>query len=1059
MKPKVFFILFLLTSFSFILGQQPFPAELENQKIFDQNKEDPHATFIHYDNVDAVMRNKREASPWFMLLNGTWKFNWVKNPADRPAGFYNPDFDVSGWDTIPVPSNWELQGYGIPVYVNIPYEFADPRSPGFTEMNGKPNPPHVPHKYNPVGSYRRTFNLPRTWKGRKVFIHFGAVKSAMFLWINGQKAGYSQGSKTPAEWDITKYVRPGENTVAAQVFRWSDGSYLECQDFWRISGIQRDVYLYVTPTVHIRDFFAHPALDDTYTKGLLTVDVEIKNDRPGLKAKGYSVQLDIYEKDGKTPVLTLTKPAALYEKTTGNMQFKGTIENPEKWTAETPNLYWLILQIKDKKGNLVEATGTKIGFRTSEIKNGQLLINGRPVLFKGVDRHEHDQYNGHVVSRELMLKDIKLFKENNINTVRTSHYPNDPYWYELCDEYGIYVIDEANIESHGMGYGPKSLAKDPEWMDAHIDRIKRMVERDKNHPSVIIWSMGNEAGNGINFTAGIKWIHNRDASRPVHYERAETGPNSDIYCPMYPRIEHLEEYAKSNPKKPLIMCEYAHSMGNSTGNLQDYWDVIEKYPALQGGSIWDWVDQGLVKKDKNGHTFWAYGGDFGPEGTPSDNNFCINGLVNPDRTGHPGLHEVKKVYQNIGIKGTDLSSGKIRISNKNFFTGTENLAFNWEIKSEGKVIASGTLPGTNIPPRENREFTIPLSQEITNSGKETFLNLHVNLAKATLLLPAGYEIASEQLALPVKTTETVKSHNGKEPLNLQESNTWIAVIGDGFQIAFSKKTGLLTAYKFQNKDLIVSGPEPNFWRAPTDNDFGFNMPEKLSVWEKAGPERMLTSFEVTAKTEREIILTAAYSIKETSSRWKTTYSIYGDGAVMVEGLFIPGDKKLPVMPRFGMRMRIPKILNRVEWYGRGPWENYQDRFTAAFVDVYKMPVRKLYFPYISPQENGNRTDTRWIKFTGNEGYGLKFTGDPLLSWSALCYTQENLTQKSRGTMHPTDLTERNFISLDIDDKQMGVGGDNSWGAWPHEQYRIQPVAGKYKFMIEPVGKSGIEEMK
>ncbi|MCK4344247.1 MAG: DUF4981 domain-containing protein, partial [Bacteroidales bacterium] len=737
LKINLLSLLIIVSSFTMTLAQQDFPTDLENPKMFNQNKEEPHASLLPFDNTEGVIENDWEKSPYYQSLNGTWKFNWVRKPVDRPKEFYKPVFNVDDWDNIPVPSNWELQGYGIPIYVNIQYEWTR-----------DPQPPKVPHDYNPVGSYRRNFTLPEVWKDRQVFIHFGAVKSAMYIWINGQKVGFSQGSKTPAEWDITHYLNPeGENVLAVQVYRWSDGSYIECQDFWRISGIERDVYLFSTPRIHIRDFFALADLDETYINGKLNVTTEIKQYDPELKAKNYFLNIKLFDENMKL-LFEEEKPIELNNEQTTIQVFEKDIENPQKWTAETPALYSLVLQIRDKNKNVLEAVGCKIGFRKVEIKNGQLLVNGKAVLFKGVDRHEHDQYTGHVVSEESMLHDIRLFKQNNINAVRTSHYPNDPKWYELCDQYGIYVIDEANIESHGMGYGERSLAKDPTWKEAHVDRIKRMVERDKNHPSVVIWSMGNEAGDGVNFVAGYKWIHERDKSRPVHYEGARLGPNTDIYCPMYARIERIEKYASEKQERPLILCEYAHAMGNSTGNLQDYWDVIEKYDHLQGGFIWDWVDQGLVKKNEKGEEYWAYGGDYGPKDVPSDQNFCLNGLVNPDRTPHPGLFEVKKVYQYVGIQPEDIENGKVRITNKYDFVNINDFHFNWTVMADDKAVAQGTISDLSIPPGESKVVTIPIPKEPVKPGVEYFLNFSVTTTMEKPLVSKGYEIASEQIKLP-----------------------------------------------------------------------------------------------------------------------------------------------------------------------------------------------------------------------------------------------------------------------------------------------------------------------
>lgn len=1038
-KIKLFAFLMIVSTFTLCVAQEDFPSDLENPKMFNQNKEEPHTTLLPFDNAEGVMENDWEKSPYYQSLNGTWKFNWVRKPADRPKEFHKPEFNVDDWNNIPVPSNWELQGYGIPIYVNIPYEWTS-----------DPQPPQIPHDYNPVGSYRRNFTLPEGWKDRQVFIHFGAVKSAMYIWINGQKVGFSQGSKTPAEWDITHYLNPeGKNVLAVEIYRWSDGSYIECQDFWRISGIERDVYLFSTPMIHIRDFFALADLDETYINGKLNVTTEIKQYDPELKAKNYFLDIKLFDENMKL-LFEEEKPIELNNEQTTIQVFEKDIENPKKWTAETPALYSLVLQIRDKNKNVLEAVGCKIGFRKAEIKNGQLLVNGKAVLFKGVDRHEHDQYTGHVVSEESMLQDIRLFKQNNINAVRTSHYPNDPKWYELCDQYGIYVVDEANIESHGMGYGERSLAKDPTWKEAHVDRIKRMVERDKNHPSVVIWSMGNEAGDGVNFAAGYKWIHERDKSRPVHYERAGLGPNTDIYCPMYASIERIEKYASEKQERPLILCEYAHAMGNSTGNFQDYWDVIEKYDHLQGGFIWDWVDQGLVKKNEKGEEYWAYGGDYGPEDVPSDQNFCLNGLVNPDRTSHPGLFEVKKVYQYVGIQSEDIENGKVRITNKYHFININDLNFNWAIMAENKAVAQGTLSDINIPPGESKVVTIPIPKEPVKPGVEYFLNFSVTTTMEKPLVSKGYEIASEQIKLPFYEKMEKTDITTLPSLNLKDSKERLVVKGENFQISFNKTTGDMDSWQFRENELIEKGPEPNFWRATTDNDFGFRMPKRMGVWQNAGKNRAVKNFAVKETSSNQVSVRVDYDLPDVESKHQVEYIVLGNGDVILNNTFTPGKEELPDIPRIGMMMRIPKEFNQVKWYGRGPHENYQDRKTAAFVGVYEKKVTDLYYPYISPQENGNRTDTRWISFTNNEGNGLMATGMPYLSWSALPYTIEDLTQESRGSKHAYELKERDFISVNLDYKQMGVGGDNSWGARPHEKYRLKPQEYSYTFRLSPI---------
>ncbi len=881
---KKLFLAALITCFTIIAYTQvEFPSnDLENPHMVGQNKVKPHTFFVPFANPEAALSLSNEESPYYLSLNGTWKFNWVRNPADRPVDFYKPEFDVSKWDDIPVPSNWELEGYGVPIYVNQPYEFTR-----------HPNPPHVPHDYNPVGSYRKTFTIPGDWDGREVFIHFGAVKSAFYIWVNGKKAGYSQGSKTPAEWDITKYLKKGENYVALQVFRWSDGTYLECQDFWRISGIERDVFLYSTPKTYIRDFFAHTALTNNYTDGDFKLDIELKDVQQS--AVKYSVIVELSDYSGNT-VYKDTKPVIFSKSGTGSIKFENVINNVKSWTAETPNLYTLLISIQPEKGEIIETVRHKIGFRTSEIKDGQLLINGVAVLFKGVDRHEHDPVTGHVVSKELMLKDITLMKQNNINTVRTSHYPNDPYWYELCDKYGIYVIDEANIESHGMGYGKRSLAKNPEWGDAHLDRIERMIERDKNHPSVVIWSMGNEAGDGVNFTKCRKWIHQRDASRPVHYERAGFGPNTDIYCPMYPSVGYLKRYASKPQEKPLIMCEYSHAMGNSNGNFKDYWDVIEQYDQLQGGSIWDWVDQGLLKKDKNGAEFYAYGGDFGPDTVPSDGNFCLNGIVSPDRTPHPAMTEIKKSYQYIRTNLLDPSSGRIQIVNLYDFISLTDVDLYWKLLADTTVLFSGNISSPGVKPHDTLNFKFPFYPNLrVKEGVNYYLNISYKTNKETELIPEGFEVASEQFQLPsVRKTEHFLTDNF-QTLKIAENEATVDIIARTFRVTFDRQLGKISSFKYYDSELLQTGPKTNFWRAPTDNDFGNGMPVRCKVWKDASYTKDVEKFSVQQVDNGEVKVVVQRKYPGTGAMTETTYRVFGNGDIEVTEHLIPEKPK----PRTG----------------------------------------------------------------------------------------------------------------------------------------------------------------
>ena len=1021
-------------------GQGQSANDWENPAVFNIGKEAPHATFIPFPDAEGALKAAPKSSPYYVSLNGPWKFNWVEKPSDRPLDFWKPGFDARAWKEIAVPSNWELQGYGVPIYVNIPYEFGK-----------APTPPRIPGDINPVGSYLRTFTVPDAWKGMDVFIHFGAVKSAFTIWVNGRKAGYSQDAKTPAEWNITPYLKDGENTVALEVYRWSDGSYLECQDFWRISGIERDVFLYAAPKVRIRDFFARAVLDADYANGDLSVMVDLVNTAPRTSGGRRTVEARLIDRDGSV-VWKAEAPAPIDGKSEAKVVAGSVIRAPRKWTAETPNLYSLALLLKDDKGRTTQAVSCKVGFRTSEIKDGLLLVNGVPVRLKGVNRHEHDPYSAHVISEESMLKDIALMKASNINTVRTCHYPDDPRWYELCDEHGLYVIDEANIESHGMGYGPKSLAKDPAWGPAHLDRMRNMVERDKNHPSVIIWSMGNEAGDGVNFEKGYAWIRGRDASRPVHYERTELGPNTDIYCPMYASIEELLAYAQEKRPRPLIMCEYAHSMGNSTGNLQDYWDVIESHDQLQGASIWDWVDQGFAKRTEKGELYWAYGGDYGPPDTPSDENFCCNGLVAPDRTPHPALEEVKKVYQYVKFKAADLANGKIEIRNTHDFTNLDRFDIVWEVVANGAVIATGALPKLDLAPHQTKTVGLPLPKIQPELGAELFLNIYAKTREATPLVPAGHIAAKEQMTITSPVAIGFAKPALVTPLKLSESGSTVIVAGSDFIVRFDRETGMMTSFVYRNQELIERGFEPNFWRAPTDNDFGNGMPKRCAVWRTAGDDRALTSFSAMQTAAGEVTVKAAYTLNKVSATDALTYRVLFSGEVFVEHAFVleAGDT-LPEMPRVGLKLALPAGLSDFQWYGRGPQENYNDRRTGALVGVYESGVEDQKIPYVSIQEYGTRTDVRWAAFRNAEGYGLAAYGMPTLEFSALPYTTEDLTQEKRGDKHPVDIAKRDFTAVTLDLGQMGVGGDDSWGARTHPQYTYPAKSYTQKLRLRPLG--------
>ncbi|HZL76538.1 MAG TPA: glycoside hydrolase family 2 TIM barrel-domain containing protein, partial [Bacteroidales bacterium] len=1029
------------------------PRDWENPGMIKLNREDPHSTFISYIDEESALEDDKSASPNYLSLDGIWKFHLTKSPDQRPYWFFKNDYDTRDWDNIDVPSNWEMKGYDVPIYVNINYPF-------------KKNPPFIPHEYNPVGSYKRDFKIPSGWKNKEVFLHFGAVASAFYVWVNEQLAGYSQDSKTPAEFDITKYLRKGKNTVAVEVYRWCDGSYLEDQDFWRMSGIQRTVFLHARPGTYINDFFAVGDLENNYRDGLLNLDVSL------LKRRGNENEVSVEARllDNGQVIYSNTEPVKLSDNK-ADIKFKTSLPEIKKWSAETPDLYSLVITMKDMNGEVLESVGSKIGFRKVEIKNSQLLVNGVAIRIKGTNMHEHDEINGHVVSNEMVLKDIRIMKSNNINAVRTSHYPQQEFWYEMCDKYGLYLIDEANIESHGIGYDKDvTLGDKPEWAAAHLDRMQRMVERDKNHPSVIIWSLGNEAGDGHNFLADYKWTKGRDATRPVQYERAEQSTNTterhtDIYCPMYPGFEQLEAYAKDEKSdRPLIMCEYAHAMGNSTGNLQDYWNIIEKYPKLQGGLIWDWVDQGILRTDENGEKYWAYGGDFGEEGVPSDGNFCINGLTWPDRTVKPGLIEVKKVYQYIGFEPVDLNTGLIRIKNKYDFTNLSEFNFDWEVVSDGSVIQSGKFSFPDFKPKTETLVKIPLEKIKPEPGTEYFLNLKASRSQEWNLVPEDHVYATEQFKLPPEGAQVTISHDEYGVLQEKTRGNNLEVAGADMKIIFNLETGWISSFNFKGKELFLKGPEPDFWRAPTDNDYGYGMDKMLGIWKKAGEGSVITKADIRQPEPGKVVVVFRYDIKgpdgEKIAGYSTVYTILGSSDVIISNSFEKLSDKVPEVPRMGMQMQLPPEFMNLKWFGRGPHENYADRKTSADIGLYESTAADQYVPYVRPQENGYKTDTRWLTLTDDNGTGILVSGNPVFCFAALNNIHDDfespgkLSQyrkdaKSANT-HINSVKPRELVNLNIDLGQMGVGGDNSWGAPIHPEYRLQDRKYQYSFRIRPI---------
>jgi beta-galactosidase len=1041
--------LFFLTLFTFIVNFTPVSAQevpdWENPKVFEINKEAPHATFFPFESKELALTNNKNNSKYYQLLNGNWKFNWVRKPTDRPMQFHKTDFDDSGWGTIPVPGNWEVNGFGIPIYVNQPNEFK-PKNP---------NPPDIPDDYNPVGSYRKSFYIPGNWSDRQVFLHFGAVKSAFYLWINGEKVGYSQGSKLPAEFDITQYVKPGQNQLALEVYRWCDGSYLEAQDFWRISGIERDVFLWAAPRIHIRDYWAKAALDESYKKGTLELELDVVNYGEA-STKEYIIERSVLDESGAlvaTGVQTITLDG---HSTPVNIP-TATLPNIKPWSGESPNLYTLLLTLKDKSGNTLETLTTKIGFRTVEIKNGQLLVNGKVIFLRGVNRHEHDPSTGHVISKASMLKDIELLQTHNINAVRTSHYPNDPMWYELCDKYGIYVVDEANIESHGTGYRlDRTLGNNPDWVEAHLSRTQRLVERDKNHPSVIIWSLGNEAGNGYNFYQTYLWIKNRDDSRPVQYERTQVGWganayiewNTDILVPMYAGLREMKHLVEAHPDRPLVQCEYAHAMGNSVGNLKEYWDLIYSHERMQGGFIWDWVDQALYKKTEEGKTIFAYGGDFGPEDTPSDNNFLCNGLIQPDRSINPHILEVKKVYQPVYTSWEDRSKGSISIQNYYSFSDLSHLYLHWEIQENGIVVESGDIKDLSVEALTKKPVTIPYKWR--PAYLETFLNISYRYKVKQGFWNKDFEVAYEQLLLheAVISRPVLPVKSGK--FSVQENEQTIEVNTSGSSILFDKTTGLMTSWEHNGHTIVTRGPEPNFWRPLTDNDYGARLQQKLKVWRTVWEDRSNTKVELDHSAGNMVArVSVTADLLGGDAHWKTVYTIYPDGVIYMKNKMTAMSGNHPMLMKFGVRMNLPEKMEAMEWYGRGPHESYEDRKTSARVGIYNGSVSDQFHPFVRPQETGNKTDVRWLKLSANEGGGLLVYSEKPLSLSALHFLPEDLDDgDQKGQSHAAELTSRNLTCLQVDMKQMGVGGNNSWGALPLKQYQLPYHTYEYGFWMQ-----------
>ena len=993
----------------------------ENHTVFNINREKPRAHFIPYESEKYALIGEPKRSKFYISLNGKWKFFHSKNPFDRPKDFYKTEFDLSNWKTIDVPGHWELQGWSQPIYLDEEYPFPV-------------DPPKIPIERNEVGSYYKSFDYPAYWRGRDVFIRFSGVRSAFYFWINGAKVGYSQGSKTPAEFDITKYIKNGRNHVHVEVYKYSDGSYLEGQDTWRLSGIERDVSIYSLPKTRVSDYFINSTLDSGYNHGLFNLSVDLLSNEPG--SGKYVVKALLSSIGGKSETVydTTYKTKIDSAKT---IWFKKTIKNIKPWNAEQPNLYQLQITLLDPFGKTLQSFTQSVGFRKVEIINGQLRLNGKSLTIRGVNRHEWDPLKGRFIDEKSMINDIKIMKENNINAVRCSHYPNQERWYELCNEYGLYVVNEANIEAHGMRFHDKGygvLTDDTTWEKQFLDRGKRMVERDKNQPCVIMWSMGNEAGDGNNFKTLYNWIKNRDKTRPVVYEPAKGKSHTDIHFPMYKNLGYISNYAKQYPNKPLILCEYAHAMGNSVGNLVDYWDIIDKYESLQGGFIWDLIDQ-TIYKTKNGTGFWAYGGDFEGPFSDNDSNFCANGLLAADRSKNPHMEEVKKVYQPIKFDEIDLSNGKVKITNNYNFRNLDHLKFSYSIIGNGEVEISGDLRSLDLSPTDEKSLTFNLFSIIPNPGVEYFLLLEVKTKNREKLIPKNHLVAWEQFRLPISRHSIPLEPGELLPVSVDFIDESIIVSGDEFDIQFDQNDGFMDQYRYRNIPLLKNSLHPFFWRAPTDNDLGNGMPERCAVWKNAHENLVLQSLD-TSNVDNTVVINAMYLHEETQTELKIVYSILGNGIVKIKQSLFPSGYNHPELPRFGMKMTLPKNFKYLEWFGRGPHETYWDRKTSGKIDRYKGKVWDQTFPYVRPQENGNKTDVRWMALS-NGSIGLMAKGLPTFDGSVHQYAYSQLYYKKNSQRHgKIDIIPEDQIDWLIDYRQMGVGGDNSWGARTHDKYTL-----------------------
>lgn len=1043
-------LLSLVSALTVSVSAQEGPAqkpEWDNPKVVKVGTEKPRATFMIYPTRLLARLGKPVQSPWFQSLNGDWQFHGASAPADRPLDFFHTSFDASAWQTIPVPSAWQMQGFDIPIYSNIIYPWPQDSAA----------PPNVPKDFHPVGSYRRTFTVPPTWDGRRVYLHFAGVDSAFYVWVNGVKVGYNEDSRTAAEFDITKHLVPGRNLLAVEVYRFGDGAFLEDQDMWRMSGIYRDVFLWSAARQHVRDLEVRASLGEGYRDGRLTIIGEV------LEPEGTRVEAELLDATGLRVARATTEGRSTTE-------LQMTVPGVKPWSAENPNLYTLLVTLKAASGAAIEVIPQRVGFRTIEIKSGRFLVNGQPVLFKGVNRHEHSEVTGKVVDRATMVRDIETMKRFNVNAVRTSHYPNQPEWYALCDEYGLYVMDEANIEAHQYGNHPKNrLMNDPDWTDAFMTRVQGMVERDKNHPSIVIWSLGNETGDGLNGKLAYDWTRRRDPSRPFHSEgsTANGGSNADVNSLMYPTQEETVRLAAKRPEMPLILCEYTHAMGNSNGGLKEYWDIFYSGTNAQGAFVWDWVDQGIrlqvpaeYRMNTPATTFLAYGGWWEDKsGVRNDNNFNNNGLVAADRTPHPGLWAIKYVYQNLQVTPVDLAAGRVTVKNRWYFSNAKEVAVGqWTVKADGRVVATGELPTLDIAPTAEKEFTLPLPAIEAKPGVEYWLDMSFSLKSDVPWARRGHEIAWEQFRLPAAAPKPMADFSKVPSLDLAEERDAFVFKSPVFSMRFSKADGVFTSYVFKGTAVLERGPRPDFWRATTDNDTGAwksirneaakDATKNIKAWRTAGPLWQVQSVEARRSGPGSATVTVKAGLPSVGATATMTYTVYGSGDIIVETTYQPGTEQRPMMPRFGNELIVAPGLETLAWYGRGPIETYQDRAFER-IGVYRSTVAKEWVNYSRPQENGNKVDVRWVALTNAKGIGLIAVGAPTLSVGARHFAKEDMERAAYTfQMRPHPQT---FLNLDA--AQMGVGGVDSWSrdAWPLAAYRIgsdKPLT--YRYRLTPI---------